>query len=229
MKKFWQLAATAILAAGLQPVHALTILTEENPPLNFMQQGEIAGVATATVKDMLQRAGLTADIRLVAWSEAYAQAQSDPDTCVYSTARLTARYKLFQWVGPIARGEYSAFALDGFKDRIGSVGELYKYRIGVARDARGEYLRQRGFPSVVEIEKDGDIPAMLTLNRAQAGGVDVWVTQAATAQAVAKSAGRQVKQIYAGILSQEYWLACNLKMAPDIVRAMSQALPGAGK
>lgn len=227
MKSFWRLVAAAVLAAGLQCAHALTILTEENPPLNFMQQGEIAGIATATVKEMLQRAGLTVEIRMLPWSEAYGRAQSDPDTCVYSAARLPARFKLFQWVGPIARSDYSAFALDGFKDKIGSVGELYKYRIGVARDARSEYLRQRGFPSLVEIEKDGDIPSMLTLNRGQEGAVDVWVTHSATAQAVAKAAGRQVKQIYAGILSQEYWMACNLKVPAETVRAMSQALSGA--
>ena len=41
MKSFWRLVAAAVLAAGLQSAHALTILTEENPPLNFMQQGEI--------------------------------------------------------------------------------------------------------------------------------------------------------------------------------------------
>src|SRR5471030_2816225 len=104
MNRTSALIVAVLLAVAAQHALALTILTEENPPLNFTKNGQITGTATATVQEMLRRAGLSADIRVLPWSEAYAQAQSDPATCVYSTSRLPARYKLFQWVGPIARG-----------------------------------------------------------------------------------------------------------------------------
>ena len=226
MKLFFVLIAAAALSVAAHNSLALTILTEENPPLNFERNGQVMGTATATVREILQRAQITADIRIGPWSEAYAQAQSDPATCVYSTARPPERYKLFQWIGPIARGYYSVFALEGFKAKIGSVGELHKYRVGVARDARGQYLRARGFTNLVEFDKDGDIPAALTLNPAHPGGVDLWVTQAEGALGTARAAGRPVKVVYESILTQEYWLACNLKVPPEQVRAMSDALSG---
>ena len=225
MNRLWRFLKIVMLATLAHPASALTFLTEENPPLNFTKNGEITGTATVTVREILKRAGIAADFRVLPWDEAYQQAQSDPATCVYSTSRLPARYKLFQWVGPIARGQYAAFALDGFRDKINSVSDLHKYRIGVARDARGQYLRQRGFAKLVEFDKDAEIPALLTLNPAKEGGVDIWVTQAQMAHEVARSAGAgAVKEVFPSILTQEYWLACNLKMPQEQVRALSDAL-----
>ncbi len=230
MSRFSIVTAIAILVAAAQHASALTFLTEENPPLNFTSNGQVAGTATATVQEMLKRSGLAADIRVLPWDEAYAQAQSDPATCVYATARLPERYNLFQWIGPIARGVYSAFALEGFKDKIGSAGDLFKYRIGVARDARAQYLRRRGFTNLVEVDKDGDIPAMLTLSPAKPGGVDVWVTQAEMAREVARKAGGgPIKEVFPAILTQEYWLACNPNLPQAQVRALSDALSGIDK
>ena len=225
MARFSLVAAAAILAAVAQNALALTFLTEENPPLNFTKNGQVSGTATATVHDMLKRSGLIAEIRVLPWDEAYAQAQSDPATCVYATARLPERYNLFQWVGPIARGVYSAFALEGFKDKVASTGDLVKSRIGVARDARAQYLRRRGFTNLVEADRDSDIPALLTLNPAKSGSVDLWVTQARMARDVARQAGvGAIKEVFPAILTQEYWLACNLKLPQEQIRALSDAL-----
>ncbi|MDB5811411.1 MAG: amino acid transporter substrate-binding protein family [Betaproteobacteria bacterium] len=224
MNRITCITATIMLAATTQFASALTFLTEENPPLNFTKNGQIAGTATAVVEDLLRRSGLSADFRVMPWNDAYARAQADPGACVYATARLPERYRLFQWVGPIARGVYSAFALTGFKDKVGSAGDLFKYRVGVAQDARGQYLRRRGFINLVEVERDADIPAMLTLNRTQPGGIDIWVTQAEMARSIVGESGGAIKEVFPSILTQEYWLACNLKMPPEQVRALSNAL-----
>lgn len=222
------LFALALLAlSSLQPLYAVNFLTEENPPLNFNKDGKPAGIATAVVTEMAKRAGVPAQIELLPWSEAYSRAQGEADTCVYSTARLATRNNQFQWVGPITRGYWSAFALEGFSDKIAKVDDLKQYRIGVTRDARAEGLRQRGFTRLLEVERDRDVPAKLTLDRAKAGGVDVWVTQGYSARDIAREAGAPaVREIFSGINSQDYWLACNNDMPKETVRALTHALTG---
>ena len=137
---------------------------------------------------------------------------------------------MFQWVGPISRGYWSAFALEGFDDYVPRVDDLKKYRIGVVGDARARYLRQRGFTKLVEVELDTDNPGRLTLDPEKDNGIDLWVTQGLMAPDIARKAGAgPVKEVFAGIMSQEYWLACNLQMPKDTIRSLSEALEGMRK
>jgi hypothetical protein len=97
--------------------------------------------------------------------------------------------------------------------------------VGVVSDARARYLRDRGFANLVEVERDSDLPARLTLDPKKPEGIDLWVTQGMMAPAIARKAGAgPVKEVFAGIMSQEYWLACNLQMPKEITKALSEAL-----
>lgn len=209
---------------------ALTLLTEENPPLNFTQNGKLVGPSVEVVREIVRRSELAADIKVVAWKEAFQRAQTEAEVCAFSTARLPARNTMFQWIGPISRGYWSAFGLDGFADYVPRVDDLKKYRIGVVGDARARYLRQRGFNNLVEVEKDADNPIKLTLDQKKEGSIDLWVTQGFMASEIARKAGApQVKEVFPGIMSQEYWLACNLQMPKETVRSLSEALDGIRK
>ena len=210
---------------SFQPVHAVNFLTEDNPPLNFTRDGKLDGISTAVIVEMARRAGVPAQTSLISWSEAYSRAQVEADACVYSTARLNSRNNLFQWIGPIARGYWSAFALDGFNEKITKVDDLKAFRIGIVRDARADYLRERNFTKLLEVDRDRDNPAKLTLERNKPGGIDLWVTQGYTARDVAREAGVPgVKEVCSAIMSQDYWLACNPQMPRETVRALSNAL-----
>lgn len=216
--------AIALLAVS-PAASSLNLLTEENPPLNFSRNGELVGTSVAVVREMVRRSEVKAEIRVLPWSEVFERAKTEPDVCAFSTARLPARNALFQWVGPISRGYWSAFALEGFADYVRTADDLKKYRIGVVRDARARYLEQRGFSHLVEAEKDTDNPGKLTLDRNKEGAIDLWITQGMMAADIARKAGAgPVKEIFAGIMSQDYWLACNPQVSSDTIRSLSQAL-----
>lgn len=225
-----QILAVAALCVLSTRASGLTFLTEENPPLNFTQKGQLAGVSVAVVREMTRRSELVAEIRILPWSEVFRRAQTDPAVCAFSTARLPVRNSMFQWVGPISRGYWSAFALEGFDDYVPRVDDLKKYRIGVVGDARARYLRQRGFTKLAEVELDTDNPGKLTLDPKKENGIDLWVTQGLMAPDIARKAGAgPVKEVFAGIMSQEYWLACHLQMPKDTIRSLSEALDGMRK
>jgi polar amino acid transport system substrate-binding protein len=218
-----------VLACIAAPAAALEFLTEENRPLNFSENGKPAGIATGVVAEMAKRAGVDAAIRVLAWSDAFDRALKGDDACVYSTARTAARLGQFQWIGPIARGEYSAFALAGFSETPRRVDDLKQYRIGAVEDARAEYLRSRGFPKVFIMATDAEIPKHLTVGGRNPHGVDLWITQTESGPAVAEKAGVKVKMVFSGILTQDYWLACGKKFPAETAGKLSEALAAMGK
>ena len=96
--------ACALAAAALAPAPAaaLTFLADENPPFNFTEKGALAGAATEIVLQMASRASVPVRTEVLPWNKAYVRAQGQRDACLYSTARLENRERLFLWVGPIA-------------------------------------------------------------------------------------------------------------------------------
>ena len=128
-----RLACIAMLLVLGSQATAAEFLTEENPPLNFSEKGAPAGVSTAVVREMAKRANVAANFSVLSWTEAYSRAQQEPDTCVYSTARLPSRSNMFLWVGPIARGYWSAFALESFADTPTNIGTIKNWQMRLVK------------------------------------------------------------------------------------------------
>lgn len=203
---------------------AVNFLTEENPPLNTLRAGQVSGISTLAVQEMARRSGVPANIALLPWADAYARAQKEPDTCVYSTVRNPEREKLFVWLGPIARGEWSLFAREGFPPEIKQIEALKKFRVGVVNDARAGYLRSRGFDNLVVTAQSKDLPAKLTTDVNQPGGIDLWFTQTVGGPAMAAEAGiTDLKVVFSALMSQDYWVACNPGLAAETLRALRDA------
>ena len=217
------LLAAVFLAA--QPAHALKLLTEENPPLNYSDKGKVGGMATDVVMEMGKRAKLKLDVEVMQWDKAYEKAQADKETCLYSTARLSNRENAFKWVGPIAANQWALYALDGFKGKIASLKDVRSYRVGgVERDAKTEYLKQNGITNVVEETDDVRNPPKLTLNRKEAQKIDLWITGSASArQVAAKAKVPGVKQVYL-VREEELYLACSPRTQPATLKSLEAAL-----
>nr|WP_298138471.1 ABC transporter substrate-binding protein [uncultured Pseudomonas sp.] len=105
--------ALCICLFGASPAYALTLYTEEYPPLNFTRDGKPTGLGVEVVQEILQRTGQRADIQVVPWSRGYRAAQTEADTGLFVTMRTQEREKLFKWVGPIIVALTSFYALEG--------------------------------------------------------------------------------------------------------------------
>lgn len=85
----------------------LTFITENYPPYNYLDEGELKGSSVEILKAILQYSGTdtdAADIRVLPWARGYDTTLLTPDTVLFSTTRTSAREDLFQWVGPLAAG-----------------------------------------------------------------------------------------------------------------------------
>jgi polar amino acid transport system substrate-binding protein len=222
-------ARTLGLLAGLslapQPALALKLLTEENPPLNYTEGKKLTGIATEVVQEMLKRAKMKPDIEVMSWDKAYEKAQADKETCLYATARLPNRENAFKWVGPIAMNKWGLYALGGFKPELKTIAEVRPFRVGgVERDAKVEFLRERGVTSVLEEKDDRQNPSKLTLNRKEPLKIDLWITSIASAKKVAAQAKVTDLKLVLVVNEADSYLACSPRTAPATLKALAAAL-----
>jgi polar amino acid transport system substrate-binding protein len=105
----------------------LTFITENYPPYNYLDEGELKGSSVGILKAILQHAGANteaADIRVLPWARGYDTTILTPDTVLFSTTRTSAREDLFQWVGPLAAGRVVLLARKDSNISIENLGVL---------------------------------------------------------------------------------------------------------
>ena len=212
-----------VLAAA--PAVALTLLTEENPPFNYVEKGKLVGAATEIVLDMAMRAALPVKTDVLPWDKAYVRAQGERDTCLFSTARLENRERLFLWVGPIATNVWAVYGKGDFAPAIRTVNDLSLYRIGtVLRDPKNDYLRENAVTDLRPVRDDGLNPPRLFLPRDDPDHIDLWITGLYSGRDIAKAARMPELKLVFVASEQPMFLACNPQTDRKIVKALADAL-----
>lgn len=139
---WWRWCVACLLLVALLPARAadLRLLTEEYPPLSFMHDGRLDGLAVEIVDEVQRRVGSQASVQVLPWARAYQIALYEPDVGLFSTARTPERENLFRWVGPLFIGKTSLYA------RRGSGLQLHTLADAAAVDAvivpREDYKQQ---------------------------------------------------------------------------------------
>jgi len=216
---------TLLCGFAAAPALALQMLTEEYPPYNYTENKQLAGLSTDVVVEMGRRAKVPMTFAVMAWPQAYEQTQRKPETCLFSTARLENRERVFKWVGPLATNSWGLFAKSGFNDPIKTLADARPYRIGgVTNDAKVIWLRDNAVTNIVAVNEDKLIPPMLTLDRKKLDAVDLWITGIYAQKIVAASANVKDIKLVLKVNDQPLWLACHPGLADTTVKALSDAL-----
>jgi polar amino acid transport system substrate-binding protein len=215
----------AIVWAGAASAVNLSFLTEENPPFNYTENGKVVGSATEIVQQLSARSGHPATIEMLPWDTAYVRAQAERNTCVFATARLENRERLFLWVGPLGNNLWALYARSDFAAPIRTLKDLAPYRIGaVTRDAKGEFLRENAITNLKFVREDSDNPARLLLPADNPDHIDLWITSFYSGRSIAKAAKvGDVKLVFIAA-EQALYLACNPQTDRGVVKALSDAL-----
>ncbi len=135
--------------AAAQPVR---VVTEDAPPYSYLQNGQVAGTATAVLDKTLQTASIQDyKVQLYPWARAYDIALTEPNALIYMIARTPAREQQFQWVGEFMRISYHLYKLRERDDVAPRDLEgARQHVIGVIRDdVRHQYLQRKGFAKLV--------------------------------------------------------------------------------
>ena len=219
------LLALLVGAALAHPASALTLLTEENPPFNYSENGKLTGLVTELVLETVKRANIPYAVEVLPWNRAYGRTQSERDTCLFATARLDNREKLFVWVGPYASNVWGVYGKGDFAGTVRLLADLKPYRIGaVVNDAKADYLKEGGVTNVKSVVDDRQNPPRLFLPKDDPNRIDLWVTGYYGAHQVARGAKVSDLKLVFVVREIPLYLACSPQTSPTVIKALTEAL-----
>jgi len=184
------------LAVNAEP---LTIVTEDLPPFNYIEDGKVMGLSSDIVRATLQEAKLEYRIELMRWDKAYFVARFKPNVLIYSIEKNPKRKKHFRWIGQIVSIEFCMFRLKGRSQRqITTLEEAKNYRVGAAFGSAGEQLLiNKGFVLGQNLIRS---PDEQTLEAALGNGtIDLWFALKDIPTALAR---RRVQDVEQGIVGE---------------------------
>ncbi len=217
----------AVAFIWCSPVYAesITVVTEEYPPYNYIENGKITGCSTEIVHEVMKRSGIDYTIKSYPWARTYNLAQNSPNTLIYSIGRNEKREKLFQWVGVVAPYEIFLFKAKARKDiEISSLEDAQKYKIGAVRDdVRAQYLEKNGINNADLVPNDTQ-----NIKKLLAGRIDLMPVDKLAASYLMKKEGLNfgdIEQVFLlEDLSTGLYLAFSLQTDEKIVEKCRKAL-----
>ncbi len=172
MKKLFLIAASMVLLAGQSVLSAeLTILTENLPPLNYVENGVLVGPSVEIVKEIQRRVRSQEQIQVYPWARAYKMALEDENVILFGMTHTKVREDKFKWIGPLATKRDILVAKKDSGIKIKDLEDAKKVkRIGTLRDdTRERLLKRHGFTNLESVSDEQLNAKKLALRR-----IDLW-------------------------------------------------------
>lgn len=212
------IAAIAVSGPVVAKAQSIQMLTENYPPLNYMEDGKIIGIGPDQVKLIMERAKLDYTIEMMPWARAYWRAQTQSNTCIFNTAHSPERSPKFKWVEPLIMAHAFLIAKAGSNIHPKTLQEAWKYSVGTQRDDMTEdLLRKDGFPKI-DIAANFD----LQLKKLLAGRIDL-ISSTDAYYYGAKAKGTPIEIAYV-LAAEASSIACSLDTDDNTIRAMQAQL-----
>jgi polar amino acid transport system substrate-binding protein len=163
--------ATFLLAGHSALSAELTILTENLPPLNYVENGILVGPSVEIVREIQRRVGSEEPIQVYPWARAYKMALEEENVVLFGMTYTKVREDKFKWVGPLATKRDILVAKKGSGIKISSLEDAKKVgRIGTLRDdTRERLLKKYGFVNLESVSDE-----QLNAKKLAHGRIDLW-------------------------------------------------------
>jgi polar amino acid transport system substrate-binding protein len=127
----------------------LRILTEDYPPLNYVEDGRVTGASTEILTLVYKELGLELpEIEVMPWPRAYHLTQSQDPFMLFTMSRTPAREDLFQWAGHTHSSRTYLVTYEGSGIESYDPRENHSERIAaVQSDVTQAVLLELGYPT----------------------------------------------------------------------------------
>lgn len=208
----------------------IKVVTEQFPPYNYQEGGEVIGLSTLVVREVFNKLGEPFEPEVVPWVRALVAAEKTPDTLIYSIGRIPERESKYQWVGVIAPAKNYVFKhADDDKILIKSLKDVKQYRIVTFKESvREQYFEGKGFEKgkhIVSVYDYGKALKLFTDRK-----VELWAMNELVAHYHVKKAGLSVRDTLKPVFLLEeispegYYMAFGNKTSSEVVQKFRQAL-----
>ena len=207
---------------------SVLVMTEQFPPFNYKDGGEIKGFSTKIVRKLTEHARLNYTIELVPWKRAYNTTLSRPNTLIYTIAKTDARMDKFHWIGKISNRKVSLFRLRSRKDLAAMTLEQAKEKARIATvqgDASTEKIISMGFvPKNLNVIRDSTAGS-LAINHVILERSDYFPMNPYSLKHRIETG--EVPDLFANQFviwdADGYYIAANIDTAPQVLEALRTA------
>ena len=173
--------------------HYLRVVTANEPPANYMEDGKLTGLSVGVVQKVLSRISPDTKIEFLPWARAYSLAKSRPNVMAFTAGRTQERIDLgFHFIGPIITRTHALWKLADKPYAPGSFEDLRRQNwlvAGLREDWRTNFLIDRQ----ITVTKNPDIE--LGLKQLVHGRVHFWITSDLEAPAITRKYGLDLARI----------------------------------
>ncbi len=160
----------------------LRIITEDYPPLNYVEYSDLKGASVDIVREILKKLYLTTKIDVLPWAHGYNLLETRDNIALFSTTRSEIRERLFKWVGPLAVKKFAFYGKAGSGIVLNKIEDAKAYRIGVQKDGVSEqFLTSEGFSQLNKV-----IFPMRNLHNLLRGHSELWYASSSTINEILK-------------------------------------------
>ena len=223
MKNVFLIVMSIILIGSQSSLcQELTILTENLPPLNYVDNGVLVGPSVETVKAIQKKVGSLEPIQVYPWSRAYKMALEEKNVILFGMTYSKVRHDKFKWVGPLAtkRDILVAKKASGITIRTAEDAKKVK-QIGTLRDdTRGRLLESYGFTNLEPVSDE-----QLNAKKLALGRIDLWAYKIPGLRTVCDLAGvdyTQFEEVY-HLREIDLMIAFSKKTSDAIVKKWQDA------
>lgn len=189
--------ALAVSLGLAAPAHALTIFTDEWPPLEFSGPSGPQGLTVDVVKEILARQKSRDRIQVVPWARGLHMAKTRPNVLLFTVSGTPERKKILTLLGPVADYQTIFYSRSDRHQGIRTVDDARKVqRVGVYADTIFEdYLQMRGFTNM-DISADPETVA----RKLMFGRIDLWLDADLSAAWILSKTGHPQKDLAARVV-----------------------------
>ena len=197
MKKlFVMMASVFLISVNSLRAQELTILTENMPPLNYLENNVLVGPSVETVREIQRRVGSHEPIQVYPWARAYKMSLEQENVVLFGMTHSEERHDQFKWIGPLATKRDILVARKGSGIKIDSLEDAKKVKsIGTLRDdTRERLLESLGFSNLEPVSDE-----QLNAKKLVLGRIDLWTYKIPGLRTVCELAGvdyNEVEEVY---------------------------------
>ncbi len=212
-----------ILLSWMCGAMALSIYTEEWPPITFQHNGSADGMAVEVVREIQARIHDGSPVEVVPWVRGYRELESTPNVMLFTVGRSDAREKLMTLLGPIAVSQTVLLCRKGEATGLLALGSgIYNRPVGAYRGSIfADAAVAAGFAEV-----DLAPTPQITEQKLLGGRYDLWVEGSFVVAAVLKDIRQSADavEVVRVLESLDLYLAFSRGTSGKIIRRWYEAL-----
>lgn len=132
----FRLAVVLLLALLPAPTfadtHILRVVTSDYPPYEYLEDGEVKGTHTETIRRALSTMGYRPEIRVLPWARAEASTRAGSADMIYSLTYSSDRARYYHFSDPISQARDVFFKLESRDIQWQELDDLAGLRIGLS-------------------------------------------------------------------------------------------------